>query len=315
MYLYHNVDVCSLMIDNCGWVGDYDTMRAVLERFREEGVCINDKAFGFLPVLDSRKTDIIEKVELVVRILRDVGGSVGKSGVYELIRMLCGVDCFELAKFVMEITGKQLGYYAILVREKCRRGCVDEAFGLIVEMREAGCEPDCKIYNYILGSLCKHDKLSEALSLFKEMKEKGVDPDPITFETFIANSCRLGRMEFASESLKRLMHMGLTPRVSTHIALVKGYCNAGRYDKAYEYVRDMEMKKVPTTNKMYTVLARMHQKKGNVDAARKILDEMMERGLKPDFSSYLKTVNVLKHTGSRDLAQGLQKQFSKFKIE
>lgn len=313
--LYRNSEVCSLMIDNCGWLDDYETMTDLLKEFRREGICLSDKAFGFLPVLDSSKAKSMECIELVVRVLDQVGGSVRSSGVFALINFLCGIDCFEFAKFVIEITEKKLNYYAILVREKCKRGCSDEAYDLLDEIKTAGCEVDSKIYNYILGSLCKSDNLSQALTLLEEMKETGVDPDEITFEIFITNSCRLGRMEFAKESLNRLIKMGRTPRVSTHVAVVKGYCNAGRYDEAHEYVRDMEVKKMPAVNKMYSLLARMHQKKGNVDVSRRILNEMMEKGLKPDFTYYAKTVNMLRRTGGKDLARDLQKKFSQFRIE
>lgn len=313
--LYRNGDVCSLVIDNCGWVGDYDAMTVLLMRFKEENISINDKAFGFLPVLDSTKAHAIEKIELVVSVLGKVGGSVRNSGVFALINTLCGIDCFDLAKFVMELTEKKLSYYAILVREKCKRGDLDDAYSLLGEMRAAECEVDCKMYNYILGGLCKSDKLSEAMSLLEEMKEMGVEPDVITFEIFIANSCRLGRMEFANESLRNLMHMGSSPRVSTHAALVKGYFNAGRYDEAYEYACDMEVKKMPAINKIYSLLARLHQKKGNVDVSSRIFNEMMEKGLKPDYLYYTKTVNVLSHTGGRDLAHDLRTKFSKFRIE
>lgn len=313
--LYRNGDICSLMADNCGWLNDYDTMKVLLEQFKDEKICLNDKAFGFLPVLDSSKAHAMESIASVIRVLDEIGGSVRNSGVIAIINMLCVLDSFESAKFVMEITEKKLNYYAILVREKCRRGNLEEARALIDEMWVVGCKPDSKIYNYILGSLCKSDKLSEALILFEEMKENGVNPDTITFEVFIANSCRLGRMEFANESLKRLMHKGYSPRVSAHTALVKGYFNAGRYQEAYEYVLDVEVKKIPATNKVYSLLARLHQQKGNIDVARRILDEMMEKGLKPDFLYYSRTLNVLRHTGGRDLAHDLQKKFSKFRIE
>lgn len=313
--LYRSADVCSLMVDNCGWLADYDTMKDLLILFQQEQICLTDNAFGFLPVLDSSKSQAMESISLVIRILNEVGGSVRSSGVFSMIHMLCVLDSFDLAKFVIEVTEKKLNYYAILVREKCRTGHSNEAYSFLTEIQKAGCEPDSKIYNYVLGSLCKHDKLPEAMNLLKEMKENGVDPDAITFEGIIANLCRSGKMEFANEILKRLLHLGCNPRLTTHAAFVKGYCDVGEFDKAYEYVRDIEVKNMPATNKMYGLLARIHQKKGNIGVARKILDEMMEKGLKPDYGHYKKIGNVLRHSGGRNLAHDLQQKFSKFKVE
>ncbi|PWA78060.1 tetratricopeptide-like helical domain-containing protein [Artemisia annua] len=310
-----NVDICSLMIDNCGWVGDYETMKVLLQRFKDEVICLNDKAFGFLHVVGVSKARGRECVEMVVRVLSEVGGSVRNSGVFELVKMLGGIDEFELAKFVIEITERKLSYYGVLVRDMCRRGRLDEARGLIGEMRVAGCEPDTKIYNYVLSGLCKREMISEAMSLAEEMKEKGVEPDEITFEIFITNSCRAGKMELVNESLERLISTGRPPRLSTYVAIVKGYFNAGRYDEAYKFVHDMEGKKMPAINKMYSLLARLHQRKGNVKGASSIFDEMMRKGLKPDFSSYEKTVNVLRNTGGKDIARDLKEKYSKFRIE
>lgn len=312
---YRKADVCSLMIDNCGWLGDYDTMTSLLEKFNQERICLTDKAFGFLPVLDSSKAQAMESIESVSGILNKVGGSTRNSGIFAMIHMLCAIDSFEMAKFVMEVTEKKLSYYAILVREKCRKGCTEEAYALIGEMRVAGCEPDTKIYNYILGSLCKSGKLTEALEMLKEMKEMGVDPDLITYEVFISSSCRLGNLELANEILKMLMDTGRPPRLETYAALVKGYYNAGRKEEAYKYVQDLEVKKMPAINKMYSLLANLHQREGNIDVAHMIFDEMMEKGLKPDYLHYAKTKNVLRHTGDRQLAQDLQKKFSKFRVE
>ncbi|KAI3824445.1 hypothetical protein L1987_05905 [Smallanthus sonchifolius] len=313
--LYRNADVCSLMVDNCGWLNNYDTMRALFKQFKHEQICLNDKAFAFLPVLDSSKARAMESISLVIRVLGEIGGSVHSSGVYALISMLCVTDSFELAKYVMEVTEKKSSYYAILVREKCRRGCVEEAYGLIKQMRAEDCEPDSKIYNYVLSSLCKVDKVTEALGLLEEMEEAGVDPDEITFEIFISYACRLGRMEFANESFDRLVHTGRRPRVSTYAAIVKGYFNAGRYEEAYAYVRDIEVKRMSVVHKMFSLLTGLHQNKGDIDAARRILDEMTEKGLKPDFLYYAKIVNVLRRVGGKDLARDLKNKFDKFRVE
>ncbi|XP_076916371.1 pentatricopeptide repeat-containing protein At2g18520, mitochondrial-like [Bidens hawaiensis] len=153
----------------------------------------------------------MESVSSVVNVLGEVGGSVRSSGVHALISMLCGSDCFELADYVIEITEKKAGYYAVLVREKLKRGCIEQACDVIKRMRVQGCEPDTKIYNYVLGSLCKNNKLNEALTLLEEMKRTNVELDEITFEMFISSSCRLGNMEVAKESFEQLVNTGRGP--------------------------------------------------------------------------------------------------------
>uniref|UniRef100_A0A5B6ZWU5 Putative Pentatricopeptide repeat-containing protein n=1 Tax=Davidia involucrata TaxID=16924 RepID=A0A5B6ZWU5_DAVIN len=63
--LYCNSNVCSLIIDNCGWLDDYQTMTCLLMDFKSKRISLTEKAFGFLPVLGSTKDLIMESIRRV----------------------------------------------------------------------------------------------------------------------------------------------------------------------------------------------------------------------------------------------------------
>ncbi|GMP79054.1 hypothetical protein CsSME_00034745 [Camellia sinensis var. sinensis] len=313
--LYKNSDVCSLIIDNCGWLDDYETMLCLLREFRSDCICLNEKAFGFLPVLSSSNDSIMKSIRRVVELLHEAGGSCRGSGICGLLTMLSKLDLFEMAKFVIEITDKKASYYSILILEKCRRCCFSEACDLLEEMRQFSCDPDAKTYNYLLSALCKHDRIAEACGVLEEMKKKGCPPDAITFEILIYFSCRLGQLDAAIQFFDQMVSMGLEPRLTTHAAFIKGFFHSRQYDKAYNYVVDSGVKYKDSGNMIYSLLARLHHRNGNLITAGNILIEMMDKGLIPFFPDYIKIMKQLYRSGRTQLAGDLKRKFSRLRSE
>ncbi|XP_062152614.1 pentatricopeptide repeat-containing protein At5g64320, mitochondrial-like [Alnus glutinosa] len=308
--LYGNSDICSLAVDNCGWLDDYKTMLHIMNGFSMKGICLTKKAFGFLPVLVSNKDSFMHSVTSVVKVLNEVGGSCRTSGVHSLIGMLGALGSFETAKFVIEITERKASYYYSLIREKCRICDFEGAREMLDEMRRVGCDPIVNAYNYLLSSLCMSDNFAEACQVLEEMQERDCLPDALTFEIFICYCCRLGKFDLASEFLDRMVSNGLEPRSTTHAAFIKGYFNSMRYEEAYKYVGESVVKYGCSCNSIYSLLASLHQKKGNVVTARNILLEMIKKGLRPNFAVYMRVLKRLKKSGREDMARVLKSRFS-----
>jgi pentatricopeptide repeat protein len=312
--LYRNSDICSLVIDNCGCLDDYKALLYILNEFRKKKICLNKRAFGFLPVLVSNKDSIMHSVRRVVEVLNEAGGSCRKSGIHSLIEMFSDLGSFEMAKFVMEITEWNSIYYNILIREKCRRCDFEGAREMLDEMRQMGCDQIVAGYNYLLSSLFKNDETAQPWQLLEEMQERGCLPDALTFEIFIYYSFRLGQFDLASKFLDRMVLNGIEPRLTTHAAFIKGYFNSLRYEEAYKYVVDSSVKHKFSSNSNYSLLASLHQKKGNVVIARNILLEMIKKGLRPKFSVYMRVLNHLNDAGREDLAGDLKSRFSSLSL-
>lgn len=313
--LSRNYDICSLIIDNCGRLGDYETMRCLLKDFNSKRVCLTSKAFGFVPVFTLSKASIMDFVRKLIEVLDDVGGVCRRSGLFGLIEMFSVSGSFEMAKFVMEITERKTSYYNILVREMCRKCNFKEARDLLDEMRLFGCRPNAKTYNYLLSSLCKNNRDDEACNVLEEMQEAGCPPDALTFEIFIYYTYRLGKLDFAIKFLDQMVSRGLEPRLTTHAAFIKGYFHSRRYEEAYEYVVDSGVTYKWPSNMIYSLLASLHQRNGNLISAQKILIEMIEKGLKPNFSVYKRVLEHLDKSGREDLAGDLRSRFSSLSFQ
>lgn len=308
--LCDNYDICSLVIDNCGRLNDYESMHLLLEEFNEKQVCLTEKAFGFLPVMISSKASTRKEIKRVVEVLNKVGGSCRVSGVRALIEMFSVLRFFEMAQYVISKTEKKISYYNILIREMCRKCDFRLVRDLLDEMRQLECEPNCQSYNFILSGLCKNGEDAEACKVFKEMLEKNCPPDVVTYEIFIYNFCRLGKFSVALQFFDDMVVRGLDPRAATHAAFIKGYFNLQRYKEAYEYVVSSSDIYKSSSNTMYSLLASLHDKNRNAVMAKNILLEMTNKGLKPNVSIYRRVLKHLQMIGREDMASSLVSGFS-----
>ncbi|KDP45620.1 hypothetical protein JCGZ_17227 [Jatropha curcas] len=306
-----NSDICSLVVDNCGRLGHYNAMQCLLNDFKLNRLSLTKKAFEFLPVMAANEELLRKSTQSVIDMLHEVGGTCYGTGVYSLVELFCVLGSFDMAKFVIETTERKLSYYGVFIREMCRRCDFEGAGNMMDEMRMAGCEPNAQIYNYIISCLLRNGKKDDACKLFQEMKEKNCPPDALTFEIFIHDSCKDHKFDIAFEFFDEMVSRGLEPRLSTHAVFIKGFFNSQQYGEAYKYVVGSDDKYSASMN--YTLLASLHQKRGNLVAAENILSEMIKKGLRPHFKVYMKVLKNLGKSGDEKLALDLQQKF--FQLE
>ncbi|KNA06057.1 hypothetical protein SOVF_184620 [Spinacia oleracea] len=300
-----NANVCSLVVANCGLLGDSAGMLKLLKGFRDKQICLSEKAFGFLPILSTNiEADMISIAE-VIEILNEVGGSCRNSGIHSLVEMLCSFNALDLAKYVIEISERKVSYYNVLMKYLCIRGEFENARNLFEEMRGVRCDPDCKTYNYFISSLCKQGSIDEAFSVFREMISKACSPNLITFEILIYFACRYGRSDQAVMFYDLMVSSNVKPRLSTHYAFIRGYFSSQRFKEAYRYVVDASAFDKCTAQGMYNVLASLHINDGNLFVAHNVLLEMLEKGLKPKHSIFLRATKCLRKIGKANFADNL----------
>ncbi|CDP16987.1 unnamed protein product [Coffea canephora] len=303
-----SAEVCSLVINNCGFLGDYASMESLLREFRSEKICLDTNAFGFLPVLSTSEDSLVKSVREMIDLLNKVGGSCCNSGICALVEMFCNLDMFEMAKSAIEIAGRRDSLYHILMRQRCKRGHFEEAHVIIRELTV----PTVKTYNYLLGCFCKNNGIAEAYSVVEEMTDKGIAADAITFEILIHSSCIQGKMDVAKKLLDKMEVSSMEPRLSTHAALLKAFMSSEQYEEAHNYVIESSVKYKQSSAEIYSLLADLHRAKGNLMAAQGIIVELMDKGLRPSFRVYINIVKQLQKTGRGNLARDFKNRYSKF---
>ncbi|KAL2490002.1 Pentatricopeptide repeat-containing protein [Forsythia ovata] len=169
-------------------------------------------------------------------------------------------------------------------------------------MRESGCVPNAKTYNYLFGNLCKYERMDDAYKLLEEMNKAGSPPDASTFGVLIHFLCSSGKVDHAYKFLDQMASGGLVPLPKTHTSMVKALFVMEKYEEAHKYVVDSSVKYKTTSNIIYNFLADLHREKGDIISAQNVLVEMMEKGFKPNFISYINIVKRLKISGRANLA-------------
>lgn len=305
-----NPEIYNLVVDNLGRLDEFKTMALLLNELSFKKHCVTEKAFSFLTFRSS--SGLEDSVRGVTETLNRVGGSCRGSGIHSLIRVLCGMNCFDLAVFVMEETVRRTCYYNVLIAAKCRNGDFRDARNVLDEMHKFGCDPNMNSYNYLLGSLFKHKRVVEACDLMEAMESVGYFPDSVTFEVVAVHACKANRVDFAMEFLNRMFSEGIRPRLTMHAAFIKGYFWSGRGEDAYKYVVEMRERDKGSANMNYSLLSRLFWASGKVVEAGGILKEMMEKGFKPNFPVYVKVMKDLHKMSRGDLSAQLKSMFLKF---
>ncbi|KAM0950244.1 putative tetratricopeptide-like helical domain superfamily [Dioscorea sansibarensis] len=298
------------IVDNLGRLGDYGSMAVLLNELSSKGHCLTRKAFAFLQ--ERGDFDVKDSTGRVIEMLNRVGRSCRGSGIYSLIKLFCSSSSFDLAMFVMEETAKCTSYYNVLIAAKCRSGSFQDVHNMYDEMRRFGCEPSTSSYNYLLGSLFKNKRFVEGCELLQRMEELGYCPNPLTFEVIAFHACKDNRMDLGIEFLNRMLVEGIKPRYAMHAAFIKGYFWSERAEDAYKYVLDMTVRDQCSSNMNYSLLASLFRMSGKVVEAARVLHEMMEKGLKPNFPTYIKVMKDLHSMTRGDLALQLKPLYSKF---
>ncbi|XP_021726893.1 pentatricopeptide repeat-containing protein At3g53700, chloroplastic-like [Chenopodium quinoa] len=304
-----NANICSLVVANFGFLGDYAAMLKLLEDFRNQQICLSEKAFGFLPISSTSVENAKKSITEVVEILNEVGGSCRNSGIHSLVEMLCSLNEFDLAKYVIKITEEKVLYYNVLVKHMCSRGQFKDAWNLFEEMRQLRCDPDCRTYNYAISSLCKQGNIDEAFFVLQDMLSRNCSPNLISFEILIHFACRYGRSDQAVMFYDLMVSSNVKPYLSTHYAFIRGYFRSQQFEKAHRYViRTAAEDKCSHcwAPEIYNVLASLHLKDGDLLFAYRLLVEMLGKGLKPKHSVFMRVNKCLHQTGHAKFADSLK---------
>ena len=303
-------EIGCLVVNNCGLLGNFEAMVPILTEFNLKGVPLRRSAFGFLLVLCLDEASVMECVRKMMGVLNEVGGVCQSSGFQLLIEMF-GVSGFvDIAEFVIGTTRRKVNHYNILIRIMCKRGDYERAGYLVNEMKRNGCDPNKTTYNLLISCLCKNGKFDEAFQMLETMEKEYSTPDASTFDILINLSCKHRQFDLVSKFLDKMTLKGIEPCISTHAAVIKSYFGSGKYEEAHEYVVDTAVKQSCSSSANYSLLAALHLKTGNVLLAQKILYEMMEKGLKPNFSVYMKIRKRIQNKNERDLSSELLRRYS-----
>ncbi|KAL0459126.1 UNVERIFIED_CONTAM: hypothetical protein Slati_0539800 [Sesamum latifolium] len=113
------------------------------------------------------------------------------------------------------------------------RGQVEEAIGLLEEMKMKGLEPDGIVYGTLINGLCSNGDVNRAKEFWKEILNKGISPDRITYSCLMRGLCQKGQLKEAKFLFNDMIKSGIRPDVVTFTGMIGGFANLGEQIKQW----------------------------------------------------------------------------------
>ncbi|PRQ33876.1 putative pentatricopeptide [Rosa chinensis] len=169
--------------------------------------------------------------------------------------------------------------YALLMEGLCIVGKYEEAKKMMFDMEYRGCKPRLVNYGVLISDLGRRGKIEAAKYLLQEMKKRRFKPDVVIYNILINFLCKEGR---AIEAYKVLIEMqvgGFEPNAATYRMMVDGFCQIKDFEGGLKVLIAMLKSKHCPRLKTFECLVTGLLKCGNVDGTCFVLEEMENRNM------------------------------------
>lgn len=177
-------------------------------------------------------------------------------------------------------------HFTSLLYGWCKEGKLMEAKHVLVQMKDAGIEPDIVVYNNLLGGYAQAGKMGDAYDLLKEMRRKGCEPNATSYTIFIQSLCKHERLEEATRVFIEMQRNGCHADVVTYSTLISGFCRWGKIKRGYELLDEMIQQGYSPNQVIYQHIMVAHEKKEELEECKELVNEMQKIGCAPDLSIY-----------------------------
>ncbi|KAG2695955.1 hypothetical protein I3760_07G036000 [Carya illinoinensis] len=286
----HNYEVYKAMIKILGKMRQFGAVWALIEEMRTNNSdLISPEVFVVL----MRRFASARMVKKAIEVLDEMPKYGCEPDEYVfgcLLDALCKNGSVKEAALLFEDMRVRfvptLKHFTSLLYGWCREGKLMEAKFVLVQMREAGFEPDMVVYNNLLSGYAQVGKMSDAFDLLKEMRRKGCEPNATSYTTLIQAFCRQDRMEEAMRTYIESQRNGCEADVVTYSTLISGFCKKGMIDKGYELLDNMIQGGHAPNQTIYLQIMVAHEKKEQLEECMQLVLEMRKFGCIPDPSIY-----------------------------
>ncbi|KAK9101842.1 hypothetical protein Sjap_019096 [Stephania japonica] len=230
--------------------------------------------------------------------------------------------------------------YGTLVEGYCRMRRVERAMELIDEMRREGIEPNVIVcnpvvdalgeagrfkeamgmlerlsvleegptistYNSLVKGFCKAGNLVSASKILKMMIGKGLVPTPTTYNYFFRYFSKFGKIEEGMNLYTKMIESGYEPDRLTYHLLIKMLCEQERLELAMQVAKEMRARgydlDLATSTMLIHLLCKLHR----FEEACGYFEDVIRRGLVPQYLTYRKLIEELKIAGMHEMARKL----------
>ncbi|CAN1766817.1 Putative pentatricopeptide repeat-containing protein At1g26500, partial [Linum perenne] len=175
-------------------------------------------------------------------------------------------------------------------------------------MNDYGVECSLRRLNIAVDALCRDGLAEEAKYVVVKLKEK-IPPDGFTYGCLIRGFCDVGDMIEASKVWNLMVEEGFEPALQVFDKMIETFFKKNEDGEAMKVFQTLRVKKKEELGlSTYNIVIAWLCKKGKVSQAQHLFDEMRERGIQPDNSTWGSILYGLLSRGRVNEAHSVLKQ-------
>lgn len=299
--------VYSILIMGYSLAGKSELALELFGRMRFQNLSLDKFSYSvFVRILAKENSfDVIDAIEK-----RMPQWGQGRIGGSVKIQGLCNMGRLDEAKGVLDElrrNGLTVDEVAVvsLVSAFCRDGRIDEVALLIDKLREEQAIRTSKAYEIVIKHLIEENRVNEALNYFKERVSQGFHPGPRCYGALVTGLLRWERHKEVYCLLNEMKGKHICPDTITINAAIRFFCRGKFVDIAMDLFNErskigFSLDKL-TCNKLTNELCRM----GKMDEAYKVVEDAMAAGFFPGKHTFVILVNALSKAGKFDIVHKL----------
>ncbi|XP_058091004.1 pentatricopeptide repeat-containing protein MRL1, chloroplastic isoform X2 [Magnolia sinica] len=194
--------------------------------------------------------------------------------------------------------------YTTLISTCAKTGKVDAMFEVFHEMVNAGVEPNIHTYGALIDGCARAGQVAKAFGAYGIMRSKKVKPDRVIFNALITACGQSGAVDRAFDVLAemRAEPQPIDPDHVTVGALMKTCVQAGQIDRAREVYKMIHLYNIKGTPDVYTIAVNSCSQTGDLEFALSVYSDMKRNGVVPDEMFISALIDVAGHAGKVDFA-------------
>ncbi|KAI4337853.1 hypothetical protein L6164_016222 [Bauhinia variegata] len=180
--------------------------------------------------------------------------------------------------------------YGIMVDVLCKAGRVDEAVEVVKDMDANGCRPTSFVYSVLVHTYGVENRIEDAIDTFLEMERKGIKADVVVYNALIGAFCKVNRFKNVDRVLNDMECRGVAPNSRTYNVIISSLIGRGQTDEAFRAFRRMIESCEPDSD-TYTMMIKMFCQRDELDMALKIWSYMRKKRFVPSMHTFSVLIN------------------------
>ncbi|CAE7676975.1 Rf1, partial [Symbiodinium sp. CCMP2456] len=153
-------------------------------------------------------------------------------------------------------------------------------------MEQIGVPPETSNYNELIKCYGLQGQMTLALGVANRMREAGIAWDSFTYFALIRSVCAAGQVELAMKLLTRMRQDGIRPGAPHYTCTFIGLAAADYYEDATRVFQRLVDVGGARSQFPYNMMMAIHSRRGDMEAAEEVLEEMTEAGWPADVTTY-----------------------------